>query len=202
MTKYNFITVFILTSLYCVVLSNTSSLAGVFSTPHFVPAQFMAFGVEPELTLTSGAGFAINLKYTQGLSDLMDASVILGAGSGPRRFRVGGNASFDFFPDVEGQPGIGLALSALFIRLKDYNQVEVITTPYIHKAFLNKGKEFEPFFALPFGVGIGNNSSIALTSVVIGSFFKFSEKIRFVMEFGVAINNTESYLSGGFVYYP
>lgn len=178
-----------------------NSWAGVFSLPHFVPSGDFAIGVEPELTLTHGAGFAINLKYTHGISDLMNAGAILGTGSGPRRFRIGGNVSFDFFPDAEGQPGIGLALQGVFYRLKDSGSFEITTIPYIHKAFMHSGNEFEPFLAIPFGIATGEGPSTALSSIVIGSLFKASEKTRFVLEFGVAINNTDSYIAGGIVYY-
>ncbi len=185
--------------------------AGVFGIPHFVPSGDLSLGLEPEFTLSSGAGVGLNLKVTQGLSDLVNVTGVIGTGSGPRRFRFGGDIAFDFFPDAEGQPGIGLALQGMYYRLKDSSQVEITTVPYVHKAFLlaNRSQkeekeekmEFEPFIAIPFGIGISGGTNPALSSVVLGSLFKSSEKLRFVLEFGIAINNTESYIAGGLIYY-
>src|SRR5579885_2845546 len=130
--------------------------AGVFNTPQFVQPGEFALGFEPELTFTNGGGLAGNVRYTQGLSDLNNLNVIIGTGGGPRRFRVGGNVTFDFFPDIDKQPGIGLAVQGLYYRLHindvDSGQFELTGIPYIHKAFLSNGYEIQPYFALPFGM--------------------------------------------------
>src|SRR4051812_30956228 len=78
--------------------------AGVFDMPQFVAPGEFAIGLEPEITLSDGAGLATNLRYTHGVSDLSNASAIIGTGGGLRQFRVGGNYTFDFFPDIEKQP--------------------------------------------------------------------------------------------------
>lgn len=175
--------------------------AGVFNLPHFIPPGSFTLGLEPELVLTSGAGIGLNFKSTHGISDLINASGIIGTGSGPYRFRAGGNISFDLFPDAPGQPGIGIALQGLYFRLKEDGRFDLTTIPYIHKGFVSSGGEFEPFLALPFGIGIKDGEDIALSTISIGSLFKTNEQIRYVLEVGVAINNTESYVSGGVIYY-
>jgi hypothetical protein len=76
--------------------------------------------------------------------------------------------------------------------------------PYVHKTFFSaeKGTEIEPYFAVPFGLGFSDGNYRAITQFVIGGMFKSSEKVRTILEFGIALNNTESYLSTGVVYYP
>jgi hypothetical protein len=177
--------------------------AGVFSTPRFVEQGHFALGLEPELVLSHGAGLAANARFTYGLTDLNNAQLILGTGSGPRRFRAGGNFTFDFFPDVEKQPGIGLAFQGMYYQLPDTGTVEVTALPYIHKTFISGANEVEPYFSLPFGMGFTDGRYQALETAVVGAMFKSSgmDSIRYVLEFGVAINHTESYFSGGFVYY-
>lgn len=175
--------------------------SGVFNLPHFISPGAFTLGLEPELILTSGAGIGINFKYTHGISDLLNATAIIGTGSGPHRFRAGGNIAFDLFPDAEGQPGIGIALQGLYLRLKDNGQFQLTTIPYLHKAFMSPGGEFEPYLALPFGIGFKTGEDAALSTIVLGSLFKTTEKWRYVLELGVAINNTDSYVSGGLVYY-
>jgi hypothetical protein len=174
---------------------------GVFNTPHFLqPGQF-GVGVEPELTLTNGAGMAANARYTQGLSDINNFTVILGTGGGPRRFRAGGNFTFDFFPDVDKQPGIGVAAQAIYYRIPEAGRLELAAVPYIHKNFASNGSEFDPFVALPIGFGFTDGQYKSISNIAVGSMFKTSETIRTVIEIGVAINNQESYISGGLIYY-
>ena len=179
----------------------SSAQAGVFNLPHFVAPGDFALGLEPELTLSSGAGVGINAKYTQGLTDLNNFTAILGTGSGPRRFRAGGNFTFDFFPDLEGQPGIGIAAQGLYVRLKDRGAMELTAIPYLHKSFVTGTNEVEPYLAVPFGFSFSNGNYNPISSVVVGSLFKSNEHFRYVVEFGIAVNRTDSYISGGFVFY-
>lgn len=175
--------------------------AGVFNLAHFVyPGEF-ALGIEPELTLSSGAGLGVNFKYTQGLSNLSNFTALIGTGGGPRKFRVGGNFTLDFFPDLQGQPGIGLAVQGIYYRLVDTGQFEFTGVPYIHKSFVSNGNEVEPFLAIPFGLAFSDGRYKSISSISIGSMFKSSENLRYVIEVGVAIANTESTVSGGIVYY-
>ena len=175
--------------------------AGVFNIPHFVdPGQF-ALGLEPELVLTHGAGIGANIKYTHGLNDLMDIQGIIGTGSGPRRFRIGGNLSFDFIPDIEGQPGLGLATQALYVRIPDAGRLELTGIPYIHKEFpTGDGQGVEPFFAFPLGFGFSSGSYQGIAQAVVGALFRKSESIQLVTEIGINVNHAESYLSGGIVF--
>lgn len=180
----------------------TGAWAGVFHIPHFVEPGRFALGFEPELTLTNSAGIGANVSYTHGLNDLMNAMVVVGTGSGDRKFRLGAKTSFDFFPDIEGQPGIGLAASGIYYRLADAGQFELTAIPYIHKTFFSGGNEVEPFFALPLGMGFSEGRYRALSSVVIGSTFKSTPSLRYILEFGIAVNNTDTYISGGVAYSP
>jgi hypothetical protein len=186
----------------------SSARAGVFDIAQFVQPGNFALGFEPELTLTDGAGFGANVRYTQGVSDLMNAQAILGTGGGPRRFRVGGNLKFDFIPDIEGQPGIGITAQALYVRVPTYQgsddtngQVELTGIPYIHKTFISGKSEINPFVAIPIGMSLSDGNYHAISQFAFGSMFKTSDNFRYTLEVGVAINNTESYLSGGVIYY-
>ncbi len=181
--------------------------AGVFNIPRFIEPDHWSLGVEPELTLTNGAGMAGNAKFSYGLSSLLNATATLGTGGGARQFRAGAAVTFDFIPDIDKQPGIGVAGQMHYYRLKyhgtDRGQFETTAVPYIHKAFqLKSGAgEVDPFVAVPFGVGFMSDETHGLAHFVIGSMFKNSEKFRYVVELGVAVENTESYFSGGIIYY-
>jgi hypothetical protein len=186
---------------FCVVTLEGVSHAGVFGMSHFVVPGNFAVGIEPELTLATQAGLAANVKWTQGISDLNNVTAIIGTGAEPRKFRVGGNMTFDFFPDIENQPGIGIGTQAIYYRIGENGRLEVHAVPYVHKAFQSSGGEFEPYVAIPFGVGFSDGQYKAISNVAVGSMFKNSEKFRYVLELGVAINNSDSYVSGGVIYY-
>ena len=195
----------ILVVLLFLALASGPAQAGVFDTPQFVQPGEFALGFEPELTLTNGAGMAGNLRYTQGLTELNNLNVILGTGGGPRRFRAGGNVTFDFFPDIDKQPGIGIAVQGLYYRLHqadvDSGQFEVSGVPYIHKAFQATGYEIQPFFSIPFGIAFSSGTYQWFSQVVVGALYKQSEHVRFSTEIGFNINHAESYVSGGIIYY-
>ena len=188
-------------SLAAAVGVSPSAWAGTFSMAQFVSPGEFAIGIEPEITLTDGAGLATNVKFTQGVTDLNNFIATIGTGSGSRAFRVGGGMTFDFFPDLEGQPGIGIATQGTYYRLAGTGQLELQAVPYIHKTFRSGDNEIQPFFAFPLGYGFSEGNYRPITSAAIGSIFRSSEHFRYVTEFGIAVNNTETYVSGGIVYY-
>ncbi|MEK6705080.1 MAG: hypothetical protein AABZ06_04780 [Bdellovibrionota bacterium] len=175
--------------------------AGIFNAVHFVDPGKFALGLEPEMTLTHGASVGLNLKFIQGVSDVINLSGIVGTGSGSRKFRTGVSAVFDIFPDIEGQPGIGFGTQGIYYRLTDTSSFELTAFPYIHKTFVSGANEVEPFIGIPFGLNFTDGQYKAVSTIVLGSMFKSTESVRYSMEFGVAVNNAESYISGGIVYY-
>lgn len=175
--------------------------AGVFNLPHFVTPGEFAMGFEPELYFSNGSGVGTNVKYTQGLTDLINVTGIIGTGGGPRGFRAGASFMLDFFPDIEGQPGIGLGGQSLYYRVSDLGVLELTAIPYIHKTIISSGHEVEPFFALPIGFAFSNGEYQNTSTAVVGAMFKTWDRVRTTLEFGVAINHAETYFSGGFTYY-
>ncbi len=176
--------------------------AGSFTMAHFVPPGDFSLGIEPELTLSHGAGLAFNAKYTHGLGELTNLTGIIGTGGGPRQFRLGGLMTFDFFPDEGGnQLGVGLATQMIYYRQKEHNRFEITGAPYLHKTFASGGDEFEPFVAVPLGFAFSNGSYQTTATLSLGSMFKLNERFRTVLELGVAIKNAETYLAGGIAYY-
>jgi len=177
--------------------------AGVFDIPRFVEPQSFSMGLEPELTLTEGAGAAGNLKLTYGLSSFINIGTTIGNGGGQRRFRAGGYAVFDFFPDVENQPGIGVAAQAYYYRLRtNHHRGEYSLVPYVHKSFLtSEQKQVDPFIAIPFGLVDSFKSSGFFSQLAIGSFFKQNEWLNIILEFDINIENSYTSFSSGVVFY-
>ncbi|MFN7685437.1 MAG: hypothetical protein ACK5QT_08515 [Oligoflexia bacterium] len=191
---------------FCLLVSGASLVggplanAGVFTTIHFLePGQNMV-GFEPEFVLTGGAGLAGNLRFQRGLTELSNVSLILGTGSGPRQFRAGANGTLDLFPDIEGQPGVGIAGQGVFYQTPNAGLFEVTAIPYIHEEFDSAQGGVEPYFAFPFGAGFTGGRYQSVSSAVVGTFFKANERVRYSIELAVGVSNAESALSGGFAY--
>ncbi len=179
--------------------------AGVFNLPRFVDVGNNAFGFEPEVTLTNSGGVAGSVRYTQGITELNNLHLILGTGTGQRQFRVGTAVTFDFIPDVELQPGFGVALQSIYYRYRnDRGQMEVAAVPYLHKTFSDgAGNRVEPFIAIPFGPAFYSGDYHWTTQIALGAIYHpAGAKTRFVSEVGVSVNKTESYISGGILFEP
>jgi hypothetical protein len=182
----------------------SAAQAGVFNTPEFVPQGKVGLGLEPVFTLSDGAGVGINARYTQGLTDFLDANAILGTGTGPRRFRVGGNLVFDFVPDMENQPGMGIAAQAIYYRQPNNGLLELTGIPYLHKSFSGgeMGGTIDPFLAVPIGFNFSDGTYNVTWTLAFGAMLKRNEHLGYVAEVGIGLNNAETYLSGGIAYYP
>jgi len=189
--------------------------AGVFNTIQYLEPGRFSVGFEPEFVLSNGAGLGGTAWVSAGLNDLSNVSFLLGSGGGPRRFRTGVNVTADFFPDVDAQPGIGVALQALYatvsVQSAGTNMVvtggdptqgrfEVTAIPYIHKNFQSRGGDVEPFLAFPVGASIRDSRLQSTTAIAVGSFFNLTPQVKVSMELDVGLSNAESTLSGGAVY--
>jgi len=184
------------------VLQAPCAMAGVFNLTQFREVGAWSLGVEPEITLTNGAGLAGTAKFSYGLNEISNLQLGVGHGSGPRQFRIGGAFTFDFIPDIESQPGIGLALSAYFVRVATLGQVELTAIPYIHKQFDTGAGKVDPFLAIPVGFAFKDNSRyVSVAQAAVGATFHTNPQFRTTVELGIAINNTDSYISGGVTYY-
>lgn len=176
---------------------------GVFNIPHFVaPGQF-ALGLEPEAITSGGSGFGVNAVFTQGISDSTDVSAIVGSGTGDRRFRVGGNLVDDIIPDVEGQPGFGIAGQAVYYDMMDAGRLELTGIPYLHKNLVldQNNDQVDPFLALPTGFAFSSGRYQVISNVAVGASFQNVDHLRYIFEIGVNLNHSDDYFSGGIVYY-
>lgn len=198
------------------LLSATPASAGIFNTVHFLDPGKVALGVEPELILSDGAGLGFNFKVTEGATDLINFAEYIGTGGGPRQFRAGFDADFDFFPDIDRQPGIGLLTRVIYYRIPDNligvddgdttGRLELTGAPYIHKAFVSGSADtketVDPFIAVPIGMAFTSGQYHGTSQLVLGSMFQSNEQFAYSMELGIDMNHTETYFSGGITFYP
>jgi hypothetical protein len=175
--------------------------AGVFNTAHFVSPGEFALGIEPELVTSGSAAFGVNVRYTQGISDLSNGHVIIGTGSGARQFRVGLDYTFDFIPDLDSQPGFGVAFQGMFVQLNNVGTVEVTAIPYAHKNFKLKEISIEPFLSIPVGLQLAQGAYQGLVTLVGGGLFHHTSHVSTVLEVGIGLSSAYTYVSGGVVYF-
>ena len=178
-----------------------SASASVFNLPHFTPPGHFGIGLEPELTFGDNSNAGFNLRYTHGLNELNNLNAFFGTGGDARQFRIGGAYTFDFFPDVPNQPGIGLALQGLFVKRFDVGTIELTLIPYLHKTLSSNQQVFEPFLAVPIGLTLAEGRYQYISTLSIGSLFHHNEHFSSVIELGVKLNNVDTYISGGVIYY-
>ena len=184
------------------MLFRAPACAGVFNLTQFVDYQSWAIGMEPEVTITAGGGFATNFKFTYGIAPLSNFQAGVGFGTGARGFRIGGTYTFDFIPDIKGQIGAGIAIQGYYYKLAGSSgQTETTAIPYIHNIFKTKGgTSFDPYIALPLGLAFFDGTYRSIMQLVMGSYFPTSDHFGFNAEFGVTLKDTDSYLAGGVTY--
>ncbi|MBS1958976.1 MAG: hypothetical protein JST80_05845 [Bdellovibrionales bacterium] len=191
-----------LVTLILLVLSSKQAEAGFFNLEEFVDYQSWAVGMEPEITLNQGGGFATNFKFTYGITPLSNFQAGIGFGGGARGFRIGGAYTFDFIPDLDGQIGAGLALTGYYYKLRSaIGETEFSIAPYIHNAFQTRGGvDFDPYISLPLGMAFSSGTYVTTFQLVMGSYFPTSQHFGVNAELGVQLKDSSSYISFGMTY--
>ena len=176
---------------------------GVFQLPAFVEQGLFSLGVNPEVNLSPNrTGLGVNFMYTHGVAELINVSGILGTGSGEKLFRIGSSVSFDFFPDVGKQPGIGVGAQIMYYNMATQGfEVEVGGTPYIHKSFELEGMVLDPFLGFPLAVVFSEGDPQFRTGFSFGSHFEVTPHLRIPLELGMSIHQGETYASTGMLYH-
>lgn len=180
----------------------TAARAGVFTTPTYLEPKEWAIGIEPELVLSNGAGFGGYARLQMGVNDLSNANFFVGAGSGPKGFRIGANMTFDLFPDNQDQPGVGVAFQAAHQAATAAGRFELQGIPYISKSVHTGGGTLAPFLAIPLGLGFSDGTYSVVSSINVGASMKTNPRFRYVLEVMFGLKTEETAISGGLVYYP
>lgn len=175
--------------------------AGIFNLTQFVDYKNWNVGIEPELTLNNGSGFATNVKFTYGINDLSNLQAGVGTGSGAREFRLGGAYTLDIIPDLDGQVGFGLGAQAYYYRVRhNLAQTNIQVFPYLHNAFQFSTQTVDPYISMPVGLALVNGNYLTTLQVATGVFFKISNHLGYNLELGINAKNSDNSLSGGVTY--
>lgn len=193
--------------LVALVALSGQARAGVFDLPSFVESGKWSLGLEPEVIISKPTGAGFNLKPRMGINDLLNLEGVVGTGSGSRQFRVGLLTDFEFFPDVDNQPGVALVVQTIYYRLDhDLDMFTYGVTPMIYKSFRGSTEEsggYTPFLAVPLGWNISHGKHLNFLQVALGSMFQFPGNDHFhaTAEVGFNVDKSFSYISGGVTYF-
>lgn len=171
-----------------------ASAQPVFNLPFSIVQGTSAIGLVPDLTLGTATSAGVGLRYTYGLTDILNAQVGIGTRSGEPGISVGVGASAELLTDDKGRPGLGVAAQMYNVSRGGEPTTDMMVIPYIHKRFERKGGMTDPFVAVPFWVN--------RVGFVLGSEFSISEHFRYSAELGMNLNNAATYFSAGLTYDP
>jgi hypothetical protein len=178
------------------------SYTGTATLTRFVEEGSFSVAIAPEVVLTPATkGLGANISYTHGFSDLVNASLLFGVHQGQKQFRVGAILGIDFFPDTEGQPGIGVGIEPIYYRRVDGYQFELVALPYLHKSFSIDEMLIDPYISFPFGMAFTHLGSHMMYGMAMGSHFQTWEHVSMPLELGLSLHRGEIYVSTGIHYY-
>lgn len=184
-------------------LFTRTAQATVFDLPGFIEAGKFTVGFEPEVTISNGTGAALNFKPRFGMSDFLNIEGMVGTGAGARKFRAGVTADFDWFPDIDKQPGIATPFFIEYYRVDQDGVLTMGAKPMIYKTFQGEHAAYTPFLAFPIGWNYRNSDTQGMMQISMGSMFRLPgvDHWRYTAEAGFNINHSYSYLSGGVTYF-
>lgn len=151
--------------------------------------------VETQFITDDDSGVNLVGRFDSWLSEDSNLRAVLGFGT--TDFQVGGFYKWVPYPDVEGQPAIGLMAGLLYASTEGLDDISVRVHPFVSKKFEIELGEITPYGALPFGIRSMDGETDVPVQAVIGAELKTVnlEKIRFMGEIGFDINEAFTYVS-------
>lgn len=177
--------------------------SGVFDLPSFVEPGKWSVGAESEVIISKGAGAGINIKPRYGLNNFLNLEGLIGISGSSRGFRLGAIADFEWFPDVDKQPGIATPFSVTYYRYDGDDLLSLGPMPLLYMSFKGDGIDFTPFIAIPIGWNVYNKKADGFVQIALGTMFRVpeSEKFQYVVEAGFDVTHSYSYIAGGATYF-
>lgn len=135
-----------------------------YSTHPLLPSKKL---LSTELTgiVSNGGGVGIQARYTQNLSKEAVFDAGLGIGGGERSSRIFAGLDYEIFPDYAQQPRVSLKGTLENAKEFDTRMNILSLAPTVSKGFSFWGREAYPFVALPFAVGLNDDTKTYETMV-------------------------------------
>jgi hypothetical protein len=190
-------------SVLCLTVFNAPNAQAYFSTIDdgelVAPGQYQV-SVEPQVLFDRYPGVNGVARFDTGFNDSSSVRGILGFGKVD--FQLGGMYKWIPFPDVDGQPAIGLDAGMILARVNNQNEFSVRLHPLISKRFETEIGDLIPYGSLPLGVTTRPDKTVIPVQIVAGTEFRplNLKNFSFFGELGINLNEAFSYISAAVAY--
>jgi len=156
--------------------------------------------------ITDRGGMNLASRFDAGVSEEIGLRGLFGFGTTDIFF--GGLVKWIPFPDIDGQPAIGMNAGLLYARDDENRDLTIRLEPLVSKEFELGNFWLTPYASLPVGIRV-RNSDVAKDStdltfqIAAGSQLQVEKwkNLQFMAEIGFDIDKAYSYVSGSVVYY-
>ncbi|MCC7405947.1 MAG: hypothetical protein IT288_16260 [Bdellovibrionales bacterium] len=189
----------VLVSLLVAVKAN--ALYSIMDTGDLLPEGQFRANVETQFITDGDDGVNFNGRFDTWFRD--DANLRGVVGFGTTDIYLAAFYKWVPFPDVEGQPAIGVAGGLAYARFdvedETIGELSIRVHPLISKKFATEYGDFTPYGSLPFGVASREGDMELPLQIVGGVEWKTLEwqKLTFSAEVGFDVSKAFSYISLG-----
>lgn len=160
---------------------------------------------EGQILLDSPEGFNFNGRFSTGIDD--ESEVQFEAGVGSVDFYLGAFWKWMPFPDTDEQPAVGARFGLTFADVNNFTTYGVNITPLVSKKFKLDFGTLAPYAGIPIGLQKNTNDTYFSLQAALGvewtpDEWQFSslQNIRFLVEYGLEIDDSFDYFSFGASY--
>jgi hypothetical protein len=157
---------------------------------------------EGQILFDSPEGFNLNGRFATGLND--ESEIQFEAGVGSIDFYMGAFLKWVPFPDTSSQPAIGFRGGLTFAQINDYSRYGFNITPLVSKKINSDMGDFSPYSGLILGLQKDVNDTYFSMQLALGlewspseSQFSSLQDFKFLLEYGIEIDDAFNYLSFG-----
>lgn len=156
---------------------------------------------ETQFLTNEGGGLNVSGRFDMGVDD--QTGVRGEVGFGKTDFFMGALFKWMPFPDVGQQPNIGFNAGVIYARDRGDNELSLRFEPLVSKFFETGFGGLTPYASLPFGIRSVADDTETPLQLVFGTQIKTNqlEHIQFLVEAGIDLNDSFSYISVGGVLY-
>ncbi len=148
-------------------MNSAYSFLTINETAEILPENFYKIGIAPQLLISDGGGFNVDVYADMHLFDDVDGRITIGMGN--TDFSAQGSIKWAPFPDIDRQPAMGLRAAAGHVRDEDQNFVTLQLTPLISKKADTRYGNMIPYVGLPVTHISTKDASFTATQFTMGA---------------------------------
>ena len=136
-------------------------------TAEILPENFYKIGIAPQLFISDGGGFNVDVYADMHLFDDVDGRITFGMGE--IDFSAQASVKWVPFPDIDRQPAMGLRAAIGHVRDEDQNFIHLQLTPIISKKADTRYGNMIPYVGLPITNISHTDASFTATQFTMGA---------------------------------